>query len=1196
MQDIIIQNSDCSAFYFFSSINRVWKCGRCRQECITTNKKNPMKKLLFILSVFVSVHSFGQISAPAGFTGVNANYEWLGGIFRDKFALPSDTFHVPTGLRNYAFVVRRNDSTWYWSTVIYTWLLDGGGISSVASIFGRVGNVTALSGDYSSFYPLITDVYSKTQSDARFAPVSHTHTSADITDFTTAVRNLFSSGSGISYNNVTGIIAATGLGGGGGADVFSVFGRTGTVTAQSTDYSSFYPLMSGSYANPSWITSLPWSKITSTPTTVSDYGITDAYTQTQINNFFSGGTSITGYNKTNWDAAFGWGNHASVGYKLNSDSSHTVPGAYVRQDRLINFYDSAKSNLATTTQVGLKKDISDSSHTVPAAYVRQDRLIDFGDSLANAIIVGTSSGETNTASNLGGGLANYDSKSGVDLRFNSFNASDFDLASHLISIDYTNTQKATTSQPGALSSTDWNTFNNKVSTSRTISTTSPLSGGGDLSSDRTLSISQANTSTNGYLSSTDWNTFNGKQAALTFGNLVGTSNQISLSGSGTNALANGTNITLSLPQDINTTSNVQFGTSLFGSLLNSPASNYVIAGRQSANNRPTLVLQRNTNTSPTGDFISLYDAGTTPAKLFNVDITGQITVGSYAGTSIPTTYTDAKIKTVTGTTNRLSISGTSTDPIFDISSSYVGQSSITTLGTITTGVWNGTAIGDTYISSAATWNGKQSALSGTGFVKIAGTTISYDNSTYVPTSTAINGKALSGSITLSLASADFANQGTTTTILHGNAAGNPSFGQIVNADITNSTIDVTTKITGIVPSGNLPSTIVYTGQSNTYTAGTKQTFSASALSVGLNIAGVAGDPSPLSNGDVWYNTSTNTLKYKINGTNRVVANLDESQAFTNKDLTGSGNTFPTFNQNTTGSSGSVANALTFSTGLTGTTGTYNGSVAVTVTNNLSTGVSGGQSIIGGTASGNNLTLSSTSNATKGKLLFGTSAYDEVNNSLLLGTTTNAASAILNLSSTSKGFLPPVMNYTQFTGISSPAEGLVAYDNIAHHAHYYNGTAWKTLLDSAAAATLYTYTPGPGIDITANVISNNSYNQYAKASVTTTDATVTTLATISFSGSLTTSNGILEVSLVGTQQTSGVGITGKKYVRFHVESGTVTFGTLVGVAADEVDAALSGSTWTIDQSSGAIRIRVTGLASNTIIWTAAYKVLQQQWFP
>ena len=55
------------------------------------------------------------------------------------------------------------------------------------------------------------------------------------------------------------------------------------------------------------------------------------------------------------------------------------------------------------------------------------------------------------------------------------------------------------------------------------------------------------------------------------------------------------------------------------------------------------------------------------------------------------------------------------------------------------------------------------------------------------------------------------------------------------------------------------------------------------------------------------------------------------------------------------------------------------------TNTLLTGLSGGQSVIGGTAASNNLTLSSTSNATKGKILFGTSGYDEANNRLGIGT-------------------------------------------------------------------------------------------------------------------------------------------------------------------------------------------------------------------
>jgi hypothetical protein len=50
---------------------------------------------------------------------------------------------------------------------------------------------------------------------------------------------------------------------------------------------------------------------------------------------------------------------------------------------------------------------------------------------------GTGGGEANTASNLGGGLANFDSKNIVDLRFNTFEPADFDLASNLLSVDGT---------------------------------------------------------------------------------------------------------------------------------------------------------------------------------------------------------------------------------------------------------------------------------------------------------------------------------------------------------------------------------------------------------------------------------------------------------------------------------------------------------------------------------------------------------------------------------------------------------------------------------------------------------------------------------------------------------------------------------------------------------------------------------------
>lgn len=55
---------------------------------------------------------------------------------------------------------------------------------------------------------------------------------------------------------------------------------TGNVFALDTTYTaSLYVSLSGSYSNPSWITALAWSKITSTPTTVSGYGITDVTSQ-----------------------------------------------------------------------------------------------------------------------------------------------------------------------------------------------------------------------------------------------------------------------------------------------------------------------------------------------------------------------------------------------------------------------------------------------------------------------------------------------------------------------------------------------------------------------------------------------------------------------------------------------------------------------------------------------------------------------------------------------------------------------------------------------------------------------------------------------------------------------------------------------------------------------------------------------------
>jgi hypothetical protein len=55
-----------------------------------------------------------------------------------------------------------------------------------------------------------------------------------------------------------------------------------------------------------------------------------------------------------------------------------------------------------------------------------------------------------------------------------------------------------------------------------------------------------------------------------------------------------------------------------------------------------------------------------------------------------------------------------------------------------------------------------------------------------------------------------------------------------------------------------------------------------------------------------------------------------------------------------------------------------------------------------------------------------------------------ASAILDVTSTTKGFLPPRMTTTQKNAIASPATGLMIYDNVLNRPCFYDGTTWITL--------------------------------------------------------------------------------------------------------------------------------------------------------
>lgn len=517
-----------------------------------------------------------------------------------------------------------------------------------------------------------------------------------------------------------------------------------------------------------------------------------------------------------------------------------------------------------------------------------------------------------------------------------------------------------------------------VPTTRTISTTAPLAGGGDLSANRTLSITQSNGSVDGYLSAANWRTFNNKQdtlkltttgssgastynpttetlnvptytlaglggisltslsatTPLSYNNTTGAFSISQATGSTNGYLSSTDWTTFNAKQGALTltTTGTSGAATLIGNTLNIP--NYATGGITGSGANGQMTFWTGTNTV-SGDNGAFWD---NTNKRFGL--------GTTTPTHILETSQDVKINSVV-----VGVGG-GTPPLYNI------KMGTTNLNNNTTGTYNiGIGIG----TLAANTTGAYNIAMGLG---AGGANANHNSNVFIG----------HGIATI--------NQSSTNSVIIGNFAGSE---------------------------GGIKSTIVGYG-ARTNTMGDSTTafgYLAGASSDGTN--------------NMYFGYRSG---YFAHGYNNILFGHDAAYSATQKDV-------------------------------------FNSIIIGYAAQPLASG-NKNQIVIGNNATGLGSYTTTIGNDS--------TSFAAIRGNLLLGTTTNDASALLNMVSTSKGFLKPRMTTTQRDAITSPATGLEIFNTTTGVPNYYNGSAWTATgtgsgtVTSVAALTLGT----TGTDLSSTV--------------------------------------------------------------------------------------------------------------------------------
>lgn len=280
-------------------------------------------------------------------------------------------------------------------------------------------------------------------------------------------------------------------------------------------------------------TDIIWSNVTDNLT--AEINTSVYFTKDQVNSTIDNNANVT-----NGTTAYGWGDHSIVGYGTsNLTVNDTVYGAGWN---------------GSTAEVPSQNAVYDKIETVIAGGGEATTVLN--TETINMTLAGTDvSANLNTTVNAPFASAN---KTQYDTAFNNF----FNKSSTFM--------------------TNWNTsYNNYANKSTFVNTTYPITGGANLSADRTIAMNRSSATLDGYLNATvdfahfneSYNNYLNKSnetlylqngstgSGLTAINAANVSGQLNNSGAGLTAL-NGKNLTDYSVEtvDINNTSSIRFGT------------------------------------------------------------------------------------------------------------------------------------------------------------------------------------------------------------------------------------------------------------------------------------------------------------------------------------------------------------------------------------------------------------------------------------------------------------------------------------------------------------------------------------------------------------------------------------------------------------------------------------------------------------